>query len=79
MCAPVTQVGSFVTGGLLSRFSFKAAFCMHAAFSLPALLILLRFRPKKEDRAKGPPRFGELYRLMVHDSNVAVSRKARRL
>jgi len=69
------QIGSFLTGKLLSRFGFKAAFYMHAAFSLPTLLILLRFSPKKEDRSgKGPPKFAELYRLVVHDPDVLVSR-----
>ena len=67
------QIGSFVTGKLLSRFGFKAAFYMHAAFSVPTLLILLRFSPKKEDRGKAPPKFGELYRLVVHDVDVLVS------
>ncbi|CAM9093496.1 unnamed protein product [Ascophyllum nodosum] len=63
-------IGSFLTGRLLSRFGFKAAFYMHAAFSIPTLLILLRFTPRKEDQTKAPPRFGELYRLMVHDPDV---------
>lgn len=67
------QIGSFVTGKLLSRFGFKAAFYMHAAFSVPTLLILLRFSPKKEDRGKEPPKFAELYRLVVHDVDVLVS------
>lgn len=46
---------------------------MHAAFSVPTLLILLRFSPKKEDRGKEPPKFAELYRLVVHDVDVLVS------
>lgn len=70
----VTQIGSFLTGKLLSRFGFKAAFYMHAAFSLPTLLILMRFSPKKEDRGKEPPKFGELYQLVVHDPDVLVRR-----
>ncbi|CBN78339.1 conserved unknown protein [Ectocarpus siliculosus] len=65
-------IGSFLTGKLLSRFGFKAAFYMHAAFSLPTLLILMRFSPKKEDRGKEPPKFGELYQLVVHDPDVLV-------
>eukprot|EP00752_Nemacystus_decipiens_P005674 g5135.t1 len=65
-------IGSFLTGKLLSRFGFKAAFYMHAAFSVPTLLILLRFSPKKEDKGKEPPKFGELYRLVVHDVDVLV-------
>lgn len=71
-CSAATQIGSFLTGRLLSRFGFKAAFYMHAAFSIPTLLILLRFSPKKEDRGREPPKFGELYRLVVQDPDVLV-------
>ncbi|CAM9180156.1 unnamed protein product [Scytosiphon promiscuus] len=65
-------IGSFLTGKFLSRFGFTAAFCMHAAFSVPTLLILMRFSPKKENRTKAPPKFGELYRLVAHDPDVLV-------
>lgn len=45
---------------------------MHAAFSVPTLLILMRFSPKKENRNRAPPKFGELYRLVAHDPDVLV-------
>lgn len=45
---------------------------MHAAFSVPTLLILLRFSPKKEAKGKAPPKFAELYRLVTHDPDVLV-------
>ncbi|CAM9812677.1 unnamed protein product, partial [Hapterophycus canaliculatus] len=65
-------IGSFLTGKFLSRHGFKAAFYMHAAFSVPTLLILLRFSPKKETGRKAPPKFAELYRLVAHDPDVLV-------
>lgn len=59
---------------MLASFGFKAAFYVHAAFSLPTLLILLRFNPKKkEDASKKPPKFGELYQLVKRDPDVMVS------
>lgn len=67
------QIGSFLTGKLLSKFGFRAAFMMHAMFSLPTLLILLRFNPKKENKPKEPPKFRELYHLVTNDLDVMVS------
>lgn len=60
---------------MLSTFGFKAAFYMHAVFSVPTLLILLKFNPKKEttDANKEPPKFRELFRLVTHDADVMVS------
>lgn len=70
----VEQIGSFLTGRLLSTFGFKAAFYMHAVCSVPTLLILLRFNPKKEEvNNKEPPKFGELYQLVARDPDVMVS------
>lgn len=58
---------------MLASLGFKAAFYVHAAFSVPTLLILLRFNPKKKDAPKKPPKFGELYQLVTRDPDVMVS------
>lgn len=50
---------------------------MHALCSVPTLLILLRFNPKKETKSKEPPKFGELFRLVTGNLDVMVRGRVR--
>ncbi|CAM9617293.1 unnamed protein product, partial [Choristocarpus tenellus] len=65
-------VGSFLTGRLLTKLGYKVAFTLHAMFSLPTLLILFHFSPKKEGK-KTPPKFREGLKLVAKDADVLVS------
>jgi MFS transporter, PPP family, 3-phenylpropionic acid transporter len=63
-------LGSFSIGQILAKFklTYKAAFVMHAVVSVPTLLILLQFKPKKMPQE--PPRFKEGLQVLSRDRDA---------
>jgi MFS transporter, PPP family, 3-phenylpropionic acid transporter len=63
-------LGSFSIGQILAKFNldYKAAFVMHAVVSVPTLLIMLQFKPRKMPQE--PPRFKEGLQVLSRDRDA---------